>query len=56
MTRLPGMKEICMGQKEKQKARDAISQAKDAALLAKMHPSHRHVADRGPYSPACFLI
>ena len=48
VTRLPGMKELCMAQREKQQARDAIARAKDAALLARMDPRHRTAGDVCP--------
>ena len=46
--RLPGIKQICSGQKDKQRAREAISDAKDAALLARMDPNRRN-APVDPY-------
>ena len=49
VTRLPGMKDICAGQKDKQRARDAINDAKDAALLARMDPTRRHAAAAEAY-------
>ena len=41
VTRLPGMKEHCAAQREKQAAREAIARAKDAALIARLDPSRR---------------
>mmetsp|Transcript_22740 Transcript_22740/g.70325 ORF Transcript_22740/g.70325 Transcript_22740/m.70325 type:complete len:167 (+) Transcript_22740:260-760(+) len=61
VTRLPGMKEICAAQREKQQAREAISRAKDAALLARMDPRHRpggsaQTSTAGPIAGPHFII